>query len=177
MKKKKQKYCRASGNEVWLAWLGRGEEYGKKRVEAGARGKTDVSETIIVWDAVESTCVDLDGKSHREQAEAKHSRRERDVPGEEGEEIKGPTRKVIRVEPEESQDCRKRSKECVAGRSGREDFCTKCGQCYAENDDWLVTSSAARSHSASGSWRLWWLMKGEESHTTNFMLEVLNNSL
>ena len=45
-------------------------------------------EISIVSDAVERTYVDLEGKSHREQAEAKISRREREAPGEEGEEIK-----------------------------------------------------------------------------------------
>ena len=59
-------------------------------------------EIIIVSDAVESICVDLDGKSIREQAEATISRREREVPGEEGEEIKV-RKKVIRVESEETQ--------------------------------------------------------------------------
>ena len=48
--------------------------------------------------------MDLDGKSHREHAEAKISRREREAPDEEGEEIKSPKRKVIRVESEETQD-------------------------------------------------------------------------
>ena len=44
----------------------------KKRVEAGARRETEVPEIIIVSDAVESTKVDLDGRSHREQAEGKN---------------------------------------------------------------------------------------------------------
>ena len=60
---------------------------------------------IIVSDAVGSTKVDLDGKSHREHAEAKISRREREAPDEEGEEIKKVRKgKVIRVESEETQD-------------------------------------------------------------------------
>ena len=45
-----------------------------------------------------------DGEGHREQAQAKSSRREREVPGEEGEEVKSPKRKVIRVESEETKD-------------------------------------------------------------------------
>ena len=51
-------------------------------------GETEVPEIIIVSDAVESSKVDLDGKSHHEQAEAIILRREREVPGEEGQEIK-----------------------------------------------------------------------------------------
>ena len=67
-------------------------------------GETEVPEIIVVSDAGESTHVDLGCKSHHEQAEANISRREREVPGEEGEEIKSPKRKVIRVESEETQD-------------------------------------------------------------------------
>ena len=48
--------------------------------------------------------MDLDGESHRDQAEATISRRERKIPGEEGEELKSPKRKVTRVESEETQD-------------------------------------------------------------------------
>ena len=62
-------------------------------------------EIIIVSVAVGSTKVDLDGKSHREHAEAKISRREREAPDEDGEEIKKVRKgKVIRVESEETQD-------------------------------------------------------------------------
>ena len=63
-------------------------------------------EIIVVSDAVESTFVDLDGESRREQVEAKLSRREREreAPGGGSDEIKSPTRKVIRVESEELQD-------------------------------------------------------------------------
>ena len=45
-----------------------------------------------------------DGEGHREQAQAKSPRREREAPGEEGEEAKASKRKVIRVESEETQD-------------------------------------------------------------------------
>ena len=46
--------------------LARLEKYGRKRVEPGARrGDAEVPEIIIVSDAVESTNVDLDGKSRR----------------------------------------------------------------------------------------------------------------
>ena len=45
-------------------------------------GEAVVPEVIIVSDAVESTFVDLEGKSRREQVEAKLSRRERKHPTE-----------------------------------------------------------------------------------------------
>ena len=68
------------------------------------KGEAEVPEIIIVSDAVESTNKDLDGKSRCEQAEERCNRREREVPGEEGEEVKSQKRKVIRVESEETQD-------------------------------------------------------------------------
>ena len=40
-------------------------------------GEAEVLDIIIVSDALESTFVDLDGESRREQVEAKRSRRER----------------------------------------------------------------------------------------------------
>ena len=59
-------------------------------------------EIIIVSDAVEGGPVDLDGGSRHEQVEAKLSRREKETLNE-GEEIRSPKRKVIRVESEETQ--------------------------------------------------------------------------
>ena len=66
-------------------------------------GEAEVPDIIIVSDAVEGTFVNLDGESRREQVEAKVSRRGREMLNE-GEEIKRPGRKVIRVESEETQD-------------------------------------------------------------------------
>ena len=60
-------------------------------------------EIVIVSDAVVGTPVDLGGESRHEQAEAMLSRREREMLNE-GEEIRSPKRKVIRVESEETQD-------------------------------------------------------------------------
>ena len=45
-----------------------------------------------------------DGEGRHERVQAKSSRRESEAPGEEGEEVKSPKRKVIRVESEETQD-------------------------------------------------------------------------
>ena len=67
-------------------------------------GEAEVPEIIIVSDAVEGTNVDLDGESRHEQSEANFSRRDGEVPGEEGEELTSPKRNVIRVETEETQD-------------------------------------------------------------------------
>ena len=87
----------------WPDWEeARKLENGEWRLEP--EGEAEVSEIIIVSDAVVCTFVDLDGESRREQVEAKLSRRQREAPGEGCEEIKSPTRKVIRVESEEPQD-------------------------------------------------------------------------
>ena len=48
--------------------------------------KAEGPEIIIVSDAVESTEVDLDGKSRHKQAEERSSRREREALGKGGEE-------------------------------------------------------------------------------------------
>ena len=61
-------------------------------------------ETVIVADEVEGTCVDSDGESHHGRGKVKNHRSQSGVSGEEGEEIKSPKRKVIRVEFEETQD-------------------------------------------------------------------------
>ena len=66
--------------------------------------EAEALEIMIVSDAVEGTFVDLDGESHHQQVEAaKFSRRGREMVNE-GEEIKSPKSKVIRVESEETQD-------------------------------------------------------------------------
>ena len=42
------------------------------------------------------------GRRHHERGQVKSSRRESEAPGEEGEEVESPKRKVIRVESEET---------------------------------------------------------------------------
>ena len=60
--------------------------------------------------------------------------KEREVPGEEGEEVKKSEKESDSSGITRNAGTRKRSKECGAGSSGREDFCTKCGQCSEESD-------------------------------------------
>ena len=67
-------------------------------------GETETPKVIVWWNEAEGVPVNPDGEGHREQARAKSPRREREAPGEEGEEAKAPKRKVIRVESEETQD-------------------------------------------------------------------------
>ena len=65
--------------------------------------EVEVPENMTVSDAVEGTFVDLYGESRHEHVEAKLSKRGRQMLNE-GEEIRSPKRKVIRVESEETHD-------------------------------------------------------------------------
>ena len=78
-----------------MAKLGRGDKDGSEwRLEL--EGGVEVPEIIIVSDAVEGIFAELDGESRHEHVEAQLSRRGREVFNE-GEEIRSPKRKVIRV--------------------------------------------------------------------------------
>ena len=64
-------------------------------------GETETPETKVVSNGVEGVRAD---PGRRERVQAKNSRRQSEAPGEEGEEMKSPKRKIIRVESEETQD-------------------------------------------------------------------------
>ena len=115
-------------------------------------GGAEVPEIIFVSDAVEGAFVDLGGESRHEQVEAKLLRRGREMLNE-GEEIRSPKRKLIRVESEETQDCVREEKSMEFGGRGREDVHTERGERSAESPCFAVTSNAAKRPSASGSWR------------------------
>ena len=86
-----------SGN----ATRGRGEDRWRLEPEV----ETETPETKVFWKGVEGVLGCPDGEGHHEQEQVKSSRRQSEAPGEEGEEVKSPKRKVIRVESEETQDC------------------------------------------------------------------------
>ena len=71
-------------------------------------GEAEVQEIIIVSDAVEGTFVDLDGESGREQVEAKLSRRGREIPNGEGEEIKSERESNLGGVPRNTGTCERR---------------------------------------------------------------------
>ena len=88
-----------------------------------------------------------EGESHHEQTHAKSTRREiedqakmerkedRNVPGEEGDEIKNPKRKVIRVEFEETQDYVREQLNLSREEAEEISFVPSanlCQQCYKE---------------------------------------------
>ena len=86
-----------------LQGLRRGEE---EKMGGGwnqkERGET--LETEVFWNGVEGIPGYPYGEGHHKRVQVKSSRRESKTPGEEGEEVKSPKRKEIRVESEETQD-------------------------------------------------------------------------
>ena len=88
----------------------------------------------------------------------KSSRRESEVPGEEGEDVKVQKKKVIRVESEETQEYLK--KEIVQRREESEvRTFVPSAVGVPHKKLFRFDKQVARSRSASGSWRLSWLMK------------------
>ena len=92
-----------SGN----ATRGRGEDVWRLEPE----GETETLETKVFWNGVEGVPGCPDGEGHHEREQVKSSRRESEAPGEEGEEVERPKRKVIRVECEETQDYGRETKD------------------------------------------------------------------
>ena len=85
---------------------------GKERSEGGEdawrlepEGKTETLETKVVSHGVEGVYVDSIGEGRHEREQVTNSRKQSEAPGEEGEEIQSPKRKIIRVESEGTQEC------------------------------------------------------------------------
>ena len=78
--------------------------YGLAAWRLEPEGETEMPETSVTSDGVEGFYVDFDGEGHHERGQIQNSMTQSDVPGEEGEEIKSPKRKIIRVESEETTD-------------------------------------------------------------------------
>ena len=112
--------------------------------------ETEVPEIIVVSDAVEKTYVDLGGKKTEKESDCSGIRR--------------------------NARLRKRSKECGARSSGREDFCTKCvsvpQKMIFRCDKWCSEKSLSYWPLASVV-----IDEGEESYTTNLCHKCFNNSL
>ena len=67
-------------------------------------GERETLETEVFWNGVEGIPGYPYGEGHHKRVQVKSSTRESEAPGEEGEEVKSPKRKEIRVESEETQD-------------------------------------------------------------------------
>ena len=81
-----------------------------------------------------------------EGVQVKSSRKESEAPGEEGEEVKSPKRKVIRVESEETQDYVRESLDLNQ---------EECEEISFVPSAIVVTINAVRRPSTSGSLRRW----------------------
>ena len=87
----------------------------RRRGEDGWRLETETLETNVFWNGggrVSTWTSMVNVTMSREQV--KSSRRESETPGEEGEEVKSPNRKVIPVESEETQDFVRKAKDTKA---------------------------------------------------------------
>ena len=127
-------------------------------------------------DAVESIYVDLDGKSHREQAEANISRREREVPVEEGEEVESQKRIVIRVESEKTQEYVREAKSPKQEEVEERIFVPSA---VSVPPKMMFRCDKQCSEKSLGYWQLASVVinEGEESYTTNLYQKCFNNSL
>ena len=79
----------------------------RRRVEGGGwnqKGKRRRQKPKFLRNGVEGVPGYPDGEGRHEWVHVTSSRMESEAPGEEGEEVKSPNRKVIRVESEETQD-------------------------------------------------------------------------
>ena len=76
----------AMSEASWTAVATRKEKDGW-RLEPG---ETETPEVTVWWDEAEGVAVTPEGESLHEQTQVKSTRREREAPGEEGEEIKSP---------------------------------------------------------------------------------------
>ena len=133
------------------------------------QGETEVLESIVVSDAVES---------RRDQVEAKFSRREREAPGpgEEEEEIKSPKRKVIRMESEETQDYVRKAKS--AEQEEVEERTLKPSAVGVPHK-MLFRCDKQCSEKSRSYWQLASVVvhEGVEAYTTNLCQKCLNNNL
>ena len=74
----------------------RDERYRRRCRRLEPEGEAEVPEVGIVADEVEGTYVDFNCEGHHGRGQVKTHRSQSGVPGEEGEEIKSPKRKIIR---------------------------------------------------------------------------------
>ena len=124
----------------------------------------------------EGVPVNPDGEGHREQAQAKSSRRERESPGEEGEEVKSPKRKVIRVESEETLDHVKEAMDLSQEGAEKVSF-VPCAISVPPKP--LFRWDNRCTEKALGFWQFASVVikEGEKSYTTNLCQQCYNQIL
>ena len=93
--RKRQEVQEVMKKTEWRRLHGKRREEEKYAWGLEPERETEMREVRVVSDGVEGIYVDLDGEGHHERERVKKtSRRQSDVPGEEGEEIKSPKRKI-----------------------------------------------------------------------------------
>ena len=117
-----------------------------------------------------------DGEGHHERAHAKRSRRESEAPGEEGEEVKSPKRKVISVESEETQDHVIKAKDTDHEESEEVSFVPSA---ISVPQKPLFRGDTQCSGRSLSSWKFASVVikEGDGSYTTNLCQQCYNKNL
>ena len=85
-----------------VSWTAAARRRGKEAWRLEPEGEAEMPEVKVLWNEEEGVSVNPEGGGHHEQIRVKIIRREREE--REKMEIRGPKRKVIRVESEETRD-------------------------------------------------------------------------
>ena len=117
-----------------------------------------------------------DSEGRDERVQVKSSRRESEAPGGEGEEVKGPKRKTIRVESEETQDNVREAKDMNQEEAEEISFVPSA---ISVPQKPLFHCDSQCSDKALSFWQLASVVieEGEESYTTNLCQICYNESL
>ena len=158
------------------------------RLEPEGEAEKPESHSFVEREA-EGVSVNPEGESNHEQTRAKITRREgedqvkmerkadRNAPGEKGEEIRSPKKKVIRVESEETQDYVRESFELERGWTRRKKFRAKRDQHPAEAHVSGVTIGCSGKALSFWQFASVVIKEGEESYTTNLCQQCYNKIL
>ena len=125
---------------------------------------------------MEGVHVDLNGGGRHEREQVKNSRRQSEAPGEEGEAINSPKRKIIRVESEEAQDFVREAKDVDQEESEEMSFVPSAISVPQKS---LFRCDKRCSEKTFSFWQLASVVipEGEESYTTNLCRRCCNKYL
>ena len=136
--------------------------------------ETEAPELIVLWNEAEGVPVNPDGEGHREQAQAKSSRRERETPGEQGVEVKkSQKRKAIRVEPEVTQEYLREAMDLIQEDSEEISFVPSA---ISANPLFLCDNRCSEKTLSFWQFSSVVIKEGEESYTTNLVPTMLQQN-
>ena len=129
----------------------------------------------MVSHGVEGVNVDPNGEGRHERVQVKKSKRQSEAPGEEGEEVKSPKRKVIRVESEETQDYVREAKDLNQEEADEISFVPSA---ISVPQKPLFRCDSRCSEMTLSFWQFASVVikEGEESYTTNLCQQHYNES-